>query len=74
MNDPVAEPAPMDAQPDAARAARKRWEAEKIAAARRQVAAGQFMTGDELDRWLDLSDMTDKAVPVPRRAPNSKFG
>jgi len=55
---------------DDARAARKRWEREKIERARRQAAAGEVISGDELDRWLDLYDASDG--PVPFRAAASE--
>jgi hypothetical protein len=70
MDTPVPPPPPAGTDREQARAARKRWEREKIEIARRQAAAGQVISGDELDRWLDLYDASDG--PVPFRAAASK--
>jgi predicted transcriptional regulator len=66
MDTPVPPPPADDAAREAARLARKLLEREKIERGRRQAAAGQVISGDELARWLDMMDRSDG--PVPFRA------
>jgi hypothetical protein len=72
MDTPIPPTPSAEADRDAARAGRKRWEAEKIAHARREAAAGHYITGAELDRWLDLYESTNEPVPIPRPRPGGK--
>jgi hypothetical protein len=50
---------------------RVRRERDKIERARRQFDSGQFLEGEELDRWLGLYDASEAPtpVPVPRHPP-----
>jgi hypothetical protein len=66
MDTPIPPPASSETDRERARAARKQWEREKIERSRKQAEAGQVISGDELDRWLDLYDNSDG--PVPFRA------
>jgi hypothetical protein len=53
---------------DEARAARIRWEAEKLAFAQREIDIGLGISGAELEAWLQESMATDDAVPLPSHA------
>ena len=60
-------PVPATTTEDDRRAARKRWEAARIAPGRADVAAGRVISGEALDRWLEQSMATDEPVPFPSR-------
>ncbi len=62
MDTPVPPPPADDAAREAARLARKLLEREKIERGRRQAAAGQVVSGEELARLLDLHDASDGPV------------
>jgi predicted transcriptional regulator len=55
---------PEIAETEAEREARLAWEAEGIAEARADVAAGRLVDEAEVDAWLD-SIGTDHELPVP---------
>jgi len=50
---------------EAERQARVAWEAEGIAEALADVAAGRLVDAEEVDAWID-SIGTDHELPVPR--------
>ena len=56
------------------RAARIGWEAEKIAAAEREIAAGPGISGDALKEWLARSMETGEPVPTPLSSHHSDEG
>jgi hypothetical protein len=51
MDTPIAPPTAAETEREQARAARKRWEREKIAAAEREIDAGLGISGKELEDW-----------------------
>jgi hypothetical protein len=77
MDDDTPRPAESDDDlPPETEEERKRrlaWEAEMIAEAEAEIAAGLYVDGDEMDAWL-ASIGTDHELPPPptrRRAPSS---
>lgn len=64
----MTQPAPVTEsviETEAERQARLAWEAEGIAEARADVAAGRLVDAAEVDAWID-SIGTDHELPVPR--------
>jgi predicted transcriptional regulator len=74
MDTPIPQLPADEATREEARAARKRWEREKIERGRRQMETGHFIEGDELDRWLDLYDSSDDPAPIPLYPTGPKIG
>jgi predicted transcriptional regulator len=50
---------------EAERQRRLAWEAERIAEARADIAAGRVVSSEEVDAWIDSLD-TDHELPPPR--------
>jgi predicted transcriptional regulator len=50
---------------DAEKQRRLAWEAERIAEARADIAAGRVVPSEEVDAWIDSVD-TDHELPPPR--------
>jgi len=64
---PVTQPAPIarPVETEAERQRRLAWEAERIAEAEADVAAGRLIDSAEIDTWID-SIGTDHELPPPR--------
>jgi hypothetical protein len=43
---------------------RRAWEAERIAEARADIAAGRVVSSEKVDAWIDSLD-TDHELPIP---------
>jgi hypothetical protein len=65
MDTPISAPPAAAIASDEARAARKRWEAEKIARAQAEIDAGFGITGPELDQFFHDLLHSDQPVTVP---------
>jgi len=58
-------PIPQPVETEAERQRRLAWEAERIAEAEADVAAGRVIDSAEIDAWID-SIGTDHELPPPR--------